>query len=278
MPRAVACCIRGGQESAGGEPAAPQERAGSSPRSPRRRWSTSAWLVSPFAVDEAQAQRLLQISGAKRTATVLVAGRQDRGRAGRRAVHRHHRRRSGSRRRRAADRPRALDPRQEDRHHPRHRLRRRQAPGRHLRHRGVLRRVAACRPKSRTVAGPGIRVSSVNGRIMLSGTAPDAVTLDQAVTIARQFAPEIINTVQVASPQQVMLEVRFVEASRQAGRELGVQWNVFNSRMASPISARASRPASCRSRRRPARPISRSAKSPRACSPACRRSASCSAA
>jgi pilus assembly protein CpaC len=27
-------------------------------------------------------------------------------------------------------------------------------------------------------------------------------------------------------PQQVMLEVRFVEATRQAGRELGVQWNV----------------------------------------------------
>ena len=30
-----------------------------------------------------------------------------------------------------------------------------------------------------------------------------------------------------AAPQQVMLEVRFVEATRQAGRDLGVQWNVF---------------------------------------------------
>src|ERR1700686_3355182 len=35
----------------------------------------------------------------------------------------------------------------------------------------------------------GIKVSSVNGRIMLSGTAQDAVTLDKAMTIARQFAP-----------------------------------------------------------------------------------------
>ena len=35
-----------------------------------------------------------------------------------------------------------------------------------------------------------------------------------------------------------MLEVRFVEASRQAGRELGVQWNVFNSRMAANIGSR----------------------------------------
>ena len=90
----------------------------------------------------------------------------------------------------------------------------------------------------RVAGGSGIRVSSVNGRIMLSGTAPDAVTLDRAVTVARQFAPEIINSVVVASPQQVMLEVRFVEASRQAGRELGVQWNVFNSRMTANIGSR----------------------------------------
>ncbi len=90
----------------------------------------------------------------------------------------------------------------------------------------------------RSAVGPGIRVSSVNGRIMLSGSAPDAATLDKAVVIARQFAPEIINTVRVASPQQVMLEVRFVEASRQASRELGVQWNVFNSHLTSNIGSR----------------------------------------
>jgi pilus assembly protein CpaC len=78
--------------------------------------------------------------------------------------------------------------------------------------------------------GAGIRVSSIDGRVMLSGTAPDAVTLDKAVTVARQFAPDIINTVRVLAPQQIMLEVRFIEASRQASRELGVQWNVFGSR------------------------------------------------
>jgi pilus assembly protein CpaC len=79
-------------------------------------------------------------------------------------------------------------------------------------------------------AGGGIKVSSIDGRIMLSGTSPDAVTLDKAVTIAKQFAPDIINTVQVLQPQQIMLEVRFIEASRQAGQELGVQWNVFGNR------------------------------------------------
>ena len=62
---------------------------------------------------------------------------------------------------------------------------------------------------------------------MLSGTAPDGPTVDKAVMIAKQFGPDVINSVRVLSPQQVMLEVRFVEATRQAGRELGVQWNAF---------------------------------------------------
>ncbi len=86
--------------------------------------------------------------------------------------------------------------------------------------------------------GGGIRVSSVNGRIMLSGTAPDAVTLDKAVMIAGQFAPDPINTVQVMQPQQVMLEVRFIEVSRQASRELGVQWNVFGRSVLANVGSR----------------------------------------
>ena len=72
-----------------------------------------------------------------------------------------------------------------------------------------------------------LKVTAVNGRMMISGTSPDGPTVDRAVQIARQFGPEVINTVSVSQPQQVMLEVRFVEATRQAGRELGVQWNVF---------------------------------------------------
>jgi pilus assembly protein CpaC len=75
--------------------------------------------------------------------------------------------------------------------------------------------------------GGGIRVSSINGRIMLSGMSPDAATLDKAVQIARQFGPDPINTVQVMQPQQVMLEVRFIEVDRNASRDLGVQWNMF---------------------------------------------------
>ena len=80
-----------------------------------------------------------------------------------------------------------------------------------------------------------LRISSVNGRIMLSGTCPDGVTLDQAVTIARQFGPDVINSVQVLQPQQVMLEVRFVEVQRTAARELGIQWDVLTKNVTAAI-------------------------------------------
>ena len=71
------------------------------------------------------------------------------------------------------------------------------------------------------------RVSSVNGRIMLSGSAPNAMMVDQALTVAKQFGADVINAVKVNAPQQVMLEVRFVEASRSASRELGVNWQML---------------------------------------------------
>jgi len=87
-------------------------------------------------------------------------------------------------------------------------------------------------------SGGSIKVSSVNGRILLSGTARDAQTLDKAMLIARQFAPDPIDTVTVLQAQQVMLEVRFVEASRQASRELGVQWNSFGQNTLANVGSR----------------------------------------
>ena len=75
--------------------------------------------------------------------------------------------------------------------------------------------------------GGGIKVSSINGRILLSGTSPDAATLDKAVEIAREFAPDPINSVRVLQSQQIELDVRFIEVDRNASRDLGVQWNMF---------------------------------------------------
>ncbi len=76
-------------------------------------------------------------------------------------------------------------------------------------------------------AGTGIKITSVGSHIMLSGTAPDAATLDKAMLVARQFDKDAVDTVQVMQQQQVMLEVSFIEVDRNASRELGVQWNMF---------------------------------------------------
>ena len=175
MPRVGACCIRSGQE---------QPRSGSRPAPARARRLlatlaaaaavASACLVSPVAIDAASAQRLLQITGAKRTATVLVpVGKTEDLRI---------------------DAPftdiTVGDPEVAD-----------VTPltdraisilGKKI---GTTRVTVYAEGKRQVgifdievtydvsrlateiarVAGPGIKVSSVNGRIMLSGSAPDAV-------------------------------------------------------------------------------------------------------
>lgn len=74
-----------------------------------------------------------------------------------------------------------------------------------------------------------IRAQSVNGRLRLQGTVPDAVALDRVLEIAGQYgSEEVVNALQVASPQQVFLEVRIIEASRDAGKSLGVNLDVIN--------------------------------------------------
>ena len=68
-----------------------------------------------------------------------------------------------------------------------------------------------------------LHVESVNGRLRLSGTVPDAVALSRVLDIAGQYGSDsVINALQVASPQQVFLEVRMIEASREAGKSLGI--------------------------------------------------------
>jgi pilus assembly protein CpaC len=82
----------------------------------------------------------------------------------------------------------------------------------------------------RGAGGRGIRVSEVNGNIVLSGDAGDALSADRAMRVAAGMVPEgrnVVNNMSVASPQQVMLQVRFVEADRQAVRNVGVRWNAF---------------------------------------------------
>lgn len=77
-----------------------------------------------------------------------------------------------------------------------------------------------------------ILVTSVKGRVLLSGTVRDTVALSRAMAIAEQFAPgAVTNTLVVRGSQQVQLEVRFVEASRDAERDLGIGWDVAGNRI-----------------------------------------------
>lgn len=89
----------------------------------------------------------------------------------------------------------------------------------------------------RVAPGRGARVSSANGRTVLSGTARDGITAARAMALAKAYGPEVLNDLKVRGPQQVMLEVRFVEASRNAGRELGVNWDVVGKNFQDPSRA-----------------------------------------
>jgi len=73
--------------------------------------------------------------------------------------------------------------------------------------------------------GEDIKVSSANGRVVLSGSANDQVAADKASKIASNFSGEeqVINSVNISSSQQVQLNVRFVEINRQVGQELGTK-------------------------------------------------------
>ena len=82
----------------------------------------------------------------------------------------------------------------------------------------AIRQVA---PKARIVVG------TVNGKVRLGGRVADGATLAKILDVARQYGPEdIINAITVEDGQQVNLEVRVLEVSRNAGRELGVSWQL----------------------------------------------------
>ncbi len=74
----------------------------------------------------------------------------------------------------------------------------------------------------REAPGSEAHVGTANGRAVLSGTVPDAPAAARAGAVSRAYGEGAVNNLRVRQPQQVMLEVRFVEASRNAGRELGL--------------------------------------------------------
>lgn len=121
---------------------------------------------------------------------------------------------------------------------------------------------------NRSIHGGNFELRTASGRILLGGSVPDAVALSKAVEITEQYtgncspgeirgtpaaadkdqpnryeaapgpsegAPPgavkcYVNLLKVRAPQQVMLEVRFVEAVRTAARDLGLAWDARSKR------------------------------------------------
>ena len=95
-----------------------------------------------------------------------------------------------------------------------------------------------------------IRVSSAADSLVLSGTVSDAMRANQVVHLASAYvrtgstpgsgggssapggpavSPRVMNMMQVAAPQQVMLEVKIAEVSKSLIEKLGAELNVVNS-------------------------------------------------
>ncbi len=74
-----------------------------------------------------------------------------------------------------------------------------------------------------TLPGERVEVRQLGGGIYLSGEVSSANVATQAERVAQAFAPgKVTNGLSVNDSHQVMLEVRFVEASRDAIKELGI--------------------------------------------------------
>lgn len=84
----------------------------------------------------------------------------------------------------------------------------------------------------------GIKVNAVENTYVLSGTVSDSVKVDQAVTLANAYAggtagsssaSRVVNMLQVSAPQQVMLEVKMAEVSKNLLDKLGAQFSASRS-------------------------------------------------
>jgi pilus assembly protein CpaC len=75
------------------------------------------------------------------------------------------------------------------------------------------------------VPSANVQVGTVNGRVRLSGSVPDAPAMQKVLAVASQYgSDQVINNIALSGAQQVNLQVRILEAQRSAGRELGINW------------------------------------------------------
>jgi len=75
-----------------------------------------------------------------------------------------------------------------------------------------------------------IEVGNTNGAIILRGRVPNLQVAEQAVQVATPYGNKVLNFLEVAGGQQVMLQVRFAEVSRSASSALGVNFGYTDGR------------------------------------------------
>ncbi|MEA2710018.1 MAG: pilus assembly protein CpaC [Phycisphaerales bacterium] len=77
---------------------------------------------------------------------------------------------------------------------------------------------------SATFGNVKVQATSMNGAIGLRGQVRDLKTAESMVAMAQQYSPRVLNMLEIAGGQQVMLQVRFAEVSRRATNALGVNF------------------------------------------------------
>jgi pilus assembly protein CpaC len=80
-----------------------------------------------------------------------------------------------------------------------------------------------------TQVAPGqpVQARSIENSLVVTGRVQTAGQAEDVMRVARQFAEaeRIINRLTIADPQQVNLQVRIAEVSRNMDRQLGIRWN-----------------------------------------------------
>jgi pilus assembly protein CpaC len=79
------------------------------------------------------------------------------------------------------------------------------------------------RQLSELLPGENIGARISNDAVVLTGIASSGPAIDRAVQLAKTYAGDkVVNMMSVGASQQVMLEVRFSEVTRQGGKQIGV--------------------------------------------------------
>lgn len=75
--------------------------------------------------------------------------------------------------------------------------------------------------------GQSIQARSIENSLVVTGRVLSAEQAEDVMRVAGQFAEleRIINRLDIAEPQQVNLQVRIAEVSRNMDRQLGIRWN-----------------------------------------------------